>query len=42
MGNNTTVYILKPLEVAGSGFNLGFNYSHLEKHDKKPLTEVVT
>jgi hypothetical protein len=29
------------LEAAGSGFNLGFNYSHLEKQDKESLTEVV-
>jgi hypothetical protein len=30
------------LEAAGSGSNLGFNYSHLEKQDKKSFTEVVT
>jgi hypothetical protein len=30
------------LETAGSGSNLGFNYSHLEKQDKESLTEVVT
>jgi hypothetical protein len=30
------------LEAAGSGFNLGFNYSHLEKKYKESLTEVVT
>jgi hypothetical protein len=29
------------LEAAGSGSNLGFNYSHLEKQDKESLTEVV-
>jgi hypothetical protein len=33
---------LEVLEAACSGFNLGFNYSHLEKQDKKSLTEVVT
>jgi hypothetical protein len=30
------------LEAAGSGSNLGFNYSHLEKQDKESFTEVVT
>jgi hypothetical protein len=30
------------LKAAGSGSNLGFNYSHLEKQDKESLTEVVT
>jgi hypothetical protein len=35
------------LEAAGSGFNLGFNYSHLEKQDKKyaqttPLDDGVS
>jgi hypothetical protein len=30
------------LEAAGSGSNLGFNYSHLEKQDKESLTEVVS
>jgi hypothetical protein len=33
---------LEALEAAGSGFNLGFNYSHLEKQDKELFTEVVT
>jgi hypothetical protein len=33
---------LEALEAAGSGSNLGFNYSHLEKQDKELLTEVVT
>jgi hypothetical protein len=30
------------LEAAGSGSNLGFNYSHQEKQDKVSLTAVVT
>jgi hypothetical protein len=33
---------LEALEAAGSGSNVGFNYSHLEKQDKESLTEVVT
>jgi hypothetical protein len=28
---------LEALEAAGSGSNLGFNYSHLEKQDKNEL-----
>jgi hypothetical protein len=35
-------FSLEALEAAGSGSNLGFNYSHLEKQDKESLTEVVT
>jgi hypothetical protein len=35
-------YSLEALEAAGSGSNLGFNYSHLEKLDKELFTEVVT
>jgi hypothetical protein len=34
-------YFRKSLEAAGSGSNLRFNYSHLEKH-KESLTEVET
>jgi hypothetical protein len=30
------------LEAAGSGFNVGFNYSHLEKQVKESFTEVET
>jgi hypothetical protein len=33
-------FSLEALEAAGSGFNLGFNYSHLEKQDKESLREV--
>jgi hypothetical protein len=33
---------MEALEAAGSGSNLGFNYSHLEKQDKESFTEVVT
>jgi hypothetical protein len=33
---------MEALEAAGSGSNLGFNYSHLEKQDKESLTDVVT
>jgi hypothetical protein len=33
---------VEALEAAGSGSNLGFNYSHFEKQDKESLTEVVT
>jgi hypothetical protein len=35
-------FSLEALEAAGSGSNLGFNYSHLEKQDKESFTEVVT
>jgi hypothetical protein len=35
-------FSLEALETAGSGSNLGFNYSHLENQDKKSLTKVVT
>jgi hypothetical protein len=35
------VFSLEALEAAGSGSHLGFTYSHLEKQDKKSLTEVV-
>jgi hypothetical protein len=35
-------FSLEALEAAGSGSNLGLNYSHLEKKDKKSFTEVVT
>jgi hypothetical protein len=35
-------FSLGALELAGSGSNLGFNYSHLEKQDKESLTEAVT
>jgi hypothetical protein len=35
-------FSLEALEAAGSGSNLGFNYSHLEKQDKESLTDVVT
>jgi hypothetical protein len=35
-------FSLEALKTAGRGSNLGFNYSHLEKQDKKLLTEVVT
>jgi hypothetical protein len=35
-------FSLEALEATGSGSNLGFNYFHLEKQDKKSLTEVVT
>jgi hypothetical protein len=31
---------LKALKTAGSGSNLGFNYSHLEKQDKESLTDL--
>jgi hypothetical protein len=30
---------LETLEAAGNGFNVGFNYSHLEKQDNESLTE---
>jgi hypothetical protein len=33
---------LEALKAAGSGSNLGFNYSYLEKQDKKSFAEVVT
>jgi hypothetical protein len=33
-------FSLEALEAAGSGSNLGFNYSHLEKQDKESLAEV--
>jgi hypothetical protein len=35
-------FSLKALKAAGSGSNLRFDYSHLEKQDKQSLTEVVT
>jgi hypothetical protein len=35
-------FSLEALEAAGSGSNLWFNYSYLEKQDKESLTEVVT
>jgi hypothetical protein len=35
-------FSLEALEAAGSGSNLGFNYSDLEKQDKESFTEVVT
>jgi hypothetical protein len=35
-------FSLEALEAAGSGSNLGFNYSYLEKQDKKSFTEAVT
>jgi hypothetical protein len=35
-------FSFEALEAAGSGSNLGFNYSHLEKQDKESFTEVVT